>query len=141
MQAKQIVDPVLIRDALHTLTAPVHLHYYTSDIASWYSYAERQLLEDIARFSEHITLHVHADRWDAQREATVGIARTPAIAVYGTQDTGIRYYGTPDGYELETFLTLLREVATNTPTLRTETVAALDHLTQRIHLEVLVSPT
>ena len=52
-----------------------------------------------------------AEQWDAAREERVRIARTPAIVVNGAQEYGIRYYGTPDGYELETFLAIIRAVS------------------------------
>jgi hypothetical protein len=119
------------------------MHYYTSDVDSWYSFAERQLLTAIAQAAPSIALHIHPDRWDAAREAPLGIARTPAIALYGPQqqDTGIRYYGMPDGYALETFLHTIRAVATETPTLQPATLAHVQQLTRPVHLEVLVSPT
>src|SRR6266850_1762259 len=92
-----------IRAALHDLAGPVTLHYYTSDVDSWYSRSERALLEEIRGASPRIALEIHADRWDAAREAAVGIARTPVLAVAGARDTGVRYYGVPDGYELDVF--------------------------------------
>jgi alkyl hydroperoxide reductase subunit AhpF len=141
MPPVKIVDPAMLREALRDIAQPVIMHYYTSAVESWYSLAEHQLLEEIASASEYITLQVYAERWDAQREAHVGIARTPAIALYGERDTGIRYYGTPDGYELETFLSTLRAIAAGTPGLRPDTLAHLRQLTQPVHLEVLVSPT
>ena len=139
--APMIIDPAMLHATLHDLTQPVTLHYYTSDVESWYSFAERQLLETVAQAAAAITLQVHAARWDAQREAPVGIARTPAIALYGTHDTGIRYYGMPDGYELDTFLTTLKAVATGTPGVQPDTLDRLGQLTRPVHLEVVVSPT
>src|SRR5690242_9102524 len=84
------------------------LLYYTPDVASAGTLLERALLEEIARGSEHVRLEVLAGRWDTAREDAVGIARTPAIVVRGARDYGIRYYGSPDGYELETFLGVTR---------------------------------
>ena len=141
MQPTMSIDPSLIRDQLQELPGSVTMHYYTSDVASWYSHAEQRLLEDIAQASPHVELCVHAERWDAQREKQVGIARTPAIALYGERDTGIRYYGLPDGYELECFLKVLNAIGSGTPNLRADTIACLDQLTEPVHLEVIVLPT
>lgn len=131
----------LVREGLADLAGPVRLRYYTSDVDSWYSRAERALLEEIERASVHVSLEVHADRWDAAREATVGIRRTPAIVVAGERDTGIRYYGLPDGYELETFLGVLRIAAGGPSTLGEASIARLRELPRPAHLEVVVSPT
>ena len=130
-----------IRAALHDLDGPVVLRYYTSDVDSWYSRAERTLLQEIERASPRVTLEIHADRWDPAREAAVGIRRTPVLAVAGARDTGVRYYGVPDGYELEVFLNLLRAVAGERSVLAEASVARLRALARPVHLEVLASPT
>ena len=131
----------LMRTALADLPAPVTLVSYTSDVDSWYSRAERELLERIAAASDRITLRILADRWDAAREHEVGIRRTPCLAVVGETDAGIHYYGLPDGYELETFLGVLRAVSEQRSGLAPRTVERLHALRAPVHLEVCVSPT
>ena len=131
----------LIRNALHDLPAPVTIVSYTSDVESWYSRAERELLERIAAASERITLRILADRWDARREEEAGIRRTPCIAVMGETDPGLHYYGLPDGYELETFLGVVRAVAEGRSGLTARTVDRLRALIAPLHLEVFASPT
>ena len=85
---------------------------------------------------------MRAERWNAAREAAVGIRRTPCLAVVsGNDDPGIHYYGLPDGYELETFLGVIRAVAERRPNLGGRTMAALGDLTRPVHLEVFASPT
>ena len=130
-----------VRDGLAELAGPVTLRYYTSDVESWYSRVERALLEEIAAASARVTLEIHADRWDAKREEEVGIRRTPAIVVAGARDTGIRYYGLPDGYELETFLGVLRTAGGGPSPLSRGSIARLRALPRPVHLEVVVSPT
>jgi alkyl hydroperoxide reductase subunit AhpF len=141
MQPVRRVNLAMIREVLRDMAHPVTIHYYTSDVESWYSTAERQLLEEIAAASKYLDLRVYAARWEAQREEQVGIRRTPAIALYGRQDTGIRYYGMPDGYELETFLSTIKTIASGTSSLHPDTLAHLHQLTQPGHLEVIVLPT
>ena len=130
-----------IRTGLHDLGGPVVLRYYTSDVDAWYSRGERALLEEIAGASARVSLEVHAGRWDPAREAAVGIRRTPALAVAGARDTRVRYYGVPDGYELEVFLGFLRAVAGAPAALSEVSAARLRGLTRPVHLEVLASPT
>jgi len=122
---------------------PVTLLYYTPDVPSAATRAERQMLEEIAaaHAGAGVTLRVLADRWDAAREATVGIARTPAIVPIGARDYGIRYYGAPEGYEQETFEAVLRAVDSGESDLSASTKARLRGLTTPLHLEVLHAPT
>jgi alkyl hydroperoxide reductase subunit AhpF len=135
------MDDALIRATLVDLPAPVTLVSYTSDVESWYSRAERELLERIAAGSDRITLRVRAERWDARREAVEGIRRTPCLAVRGAEDPGVHYYGLPDGYELETFLGVVRAVAEGRSGLAPRTIERLRALTTPRHLEVFASPT
>ena len=132
----------MIHAALADLPAPVTLISYTSDVESWYSHAERELLERVAGGSPHIRVDVRAERWNAAREAAVGIRRTPCLAVVaGDHDPGIHYYGVPDGYELETFLGVIRAVAERRPGLGATTMAALGDIGHPLHVEVFASPT
>jgi len=130
-----------IDSGLRQLPAPVTLVYYTPDVPSSATAAERALLEAMARASDRVHLRVLAERWDAAREAEAGIARTPAIAVLGAWDTGIRYYGTPDGYELETFLAIVRAVSEGRSGLGEAARARVAAVRAPVHLEVLVAPT
>ena len=130
-----------IEDGLRDLTHPVTLLYYTPDVASAATLLERALLEEIARRSDRVRLHVLADRWDSAREDLVGIARTPAIVVKGERDHGIRYYGSPDGYELETFLAVVRAVSDERSGLAEGSRAMVARLVAPLHLEALVAPT
>lgn len=127
--------------ALADLPTAVTLISYTSDVESWYSRAERELLERIAAASDQVTLRLRAERWDAKREHAVGIRRTPCLAVVGATDPGIHYYGLPDGYELETFVGVIRAVSEGRSGLAPETMTRLRTLRTPVHLEVCVSPT
>ena len=59
----------------------------------------------------------------------------------GATDPGVRYYGLPDGYELETFLGVIRAVAAGRSGLATRTIERLHTLTRPLHLEVFALPT
>jgi|SRR5688572_18246479 hypothetical protein len=135
------VQQRVIEEGVRGLMHAVTVRYYTPDVPSAATAAERALLESIAAASSRVRLDVLAEQWDAAREEEVGIARTPAIALHGARDYGIRYYGTPDGYELEMFLTVIRAVSEGCSGLNDASRAAVGALTAPIHLEVLVAPT
>ena len=130
----------LIREAFRDLPGPVTIRSYTSDVDSTYSRGERALLEEVAAGSSKIALEILADRWDPEREAQVGIARTPCIVVLGDADHGLRYYGLPDGYELPVFLDTIRAVAGRRSGLSDANVARLRGLAEPRHLDVFASP-
>ena len=131
----------LMREALSDLPRPVTLRWYTPDLPGAHAAAEGAFLDALAAASPQVRLDVLADRWDAAREEAAGIRRTPVIAVAGEHDPGLHFYGTPDGYELETFLGLLRALSEGRTGLTTETEARLAGLMIPLHLEILASPT
>jgi hypothetical protein len=130
-----------IEERLRDLPSPITILYYTPDVPSAATRAERELLEEIARSAKGVELRVLAERWDAEGEARVGIARTPAIVLLGARDYGLRYYGVPDGYELDTFLSIVRAVAEGRSGLAAGSVARLRAVATPLHLEVLHAPT
>jgi hypothetical protein len=130
-----------IEERLRDLPSPITILYYTPDVPSAATRAERELLEEIARSAKGVELRVLAERWDAECEARVGIARTPAIVLLGARDYGLRYYGVPDGYELDTFLSIVRAVAEGRSGLAAGSVARLRAVATPLHLEVLHAPT
>ena len=85
----------VIDHGVRGLAHPVTLLYYTPDVPSTATAAERALLEAIAAASDRVHLEVLAEQWDAAREERVRIARTPAIVVNGAEDHGTRYTGRP----------------------------------------------
>jgi hypothetical protein len=131
----------VIERGLQGLAEPVTLRYCTPDVASAATASERALLGAIADASDLVRLEILADRWDAAREAAAGIARTPAIVVAAARDPGIRYYGAPDGYELETFLAVICAVSAGRSGLAEPSRALVREVRQPLHIEVLVAPT
>ncbi len=134
-------ETALIGEALAGLPSPVTLRYYVPDVDSAVVRGERALLERVAAASPMVRLDVRPGRWDAASERAVGIARTPCLALEADGDTGIRFYGVPDGYELETFLGILAAAASRRSGLTADTEARLRAIPTGVHLEVLASPT
>jgi glutaredoxin-like protein len=73
------------------------------------------------------------------------IDEAPAIAVLGDEsgrrDFGIRFYGSPAGYECATLIEDTRMVSRGTGDLSPATIDGLRHLSLPLHLQVFVTPT
>jgi glutaredoxin-like protein len=106
----------------------------------------RALVEELASVAEgRIRVEVH-DLGTHPPEATLyRIDKTPAIVVLGDEsgrrDFGIRFYGSPAGYEFATLIEDIRMASRGTVDLSTATVDALTQLTAPLHLQVFVTPT
>lgn len=131
------------------LVADVTLEFFTPSIgglvlpgqdAEIAEYA-RQILTEVAALSPRITLNVHSMASEPEAATRFGIARTPAVAIIGAADYGIRFYGMPAGYEFATLLELILDVSKAQPPLSDATMATLARLKDEAHIQVFVTPT
>ncbi|MGH3053758.1 MAG: hypothetical protein ACRDL7_02120 [Gaiellaceae bacterium] len=90
--------------------------------------------EGLAELGERVTCRV-----EQQPE---GFPRFPAVSVRPDgRDAGVRYDGLPWGYELGSLVGAIVEAGRQEPTLRPESLAALEELDRDLALDVFVTPT
>jgi alkyl hydroperoxide reductase subunit F len=93
-----------------------------------------RVCEGLAELGERVSCRVEEDP-DA-------FPRFPAVSVRPDgRDAGVRYDGLPWGYELGSLVGAIVEAAREKPTLRPESLAALEELDRDLALEVFVTPT
>jgi alkyl hydroperoxide reductase subunit AhpF len=74
--------------------------------------------------------------------AELVVERHPAVAVLADgEDTGIRYYGLPWGYELASLVGAVIEAGKAETSLSEESLLVLDRLERDVSIEVFVTPT
>ena len=73
--------------------------------------------------------------------AEYGAERAPALAIVGEKDLGLRYYGAPAGYEIESVVSAIEVAGGAGPPLSDESVAALEALDRPLGIQVFVTPT
>ena len=66
---------------------------------------------------------------------------TPAIAVEGAADYGIRFLGIPAGYEFANLIDSIIVASTGEPALSEATRAALESLGEDVTIKVFTTPT
>ncbi|MDR7420446.1 MAG: hypothetical protein QN178_16215 [Armatimonadota bacterium] len=101
----------------------------------------RQILKEVAGLSDHIILEEHSMVSEPEVAAQYGIARTPATAIVGAQDFGVRFYGMPAGYEFVTLIDVILDVSKSRAPVSAQTQEALAALPGDAHLQVFVTPT
>jgi glutaredoxin-like protein len=134
-----------LRNVLVALPNPVTLLVFV-DAACETCGETRELIEELSSISDgKVRMEVH-DLDAKSAEATLyRIDKAPAVAVLGdesgTRDFGIRFYGTPAGYEFATLIEDIRMASRATTDLSAATVEALQHLNAPLRLQVFVTPT
>lgn len=134
-------DRETIRQWFQRLQDPVRLVVFTQDFECEYCKETRELAEEIASLDERLSVEVHDFVTDAAEAERYGIDKIPAIAIVGTRDYGVRYYGFPGGYEFTTLVEDIIDVSRGEHGLSEKTVAELARLDRPVHVQVFVTPT
>jgi alkyl hydroperoxide reductase subunit AhpF len=101
----------------------------------------RSILKEVASLSERIALEEHSMTSELDAAARYGITRSPATAVIGADDYGVRYYGMPGGYEFVTLIEIIIDVSKGRSPVSAETAQVIGALPADAHLQVFVTPT
>ena len=126
---------------LAALSSPVKLVFFTQTFGCDTCLPARQAADRIAALSERVTLEEHNLVLDRDEVAEYGVEWAPALAVVGDRDAGMRYYGVPEGFEIESLVDAIEIAAGDGPTLTDDSLDALDTLERNVHLRVFVTPT
>jgi alkyl hydroperoxide reductase subunit AhpF len=93
-----------------------------------------RVCEGLAELGEGVTCRVEQE--------PEGFPRFPAVSIRPEgRDVGVRYDGLPWGYELGSLVGAIVEAGLDEPSLRAESLAALEELDRELALEVFVTPT
>ena len=136
---EEIVEQV--RQELADLAGPVKMIVFTQESECEYCAETQQLAEEIAALCEQIEVEGYDLAADGKKAEELGVGKVPAIAVIGAEDYGVRFYGIPAGYEFVSLLQALKLVAAGKSELSEETLAALQEVSEPVHIQVFVTPT
>ena len=101
----------------------------------------RALIEEVAALSDRISFEAWNVVTDREKAREYRVEEAPVLAVVGEKDYGIRFYGTPAGYEFGTLIEAIRDVGAGEARLEPSTIEALEGLSSPVHLRVFVTPT
>ncbi len=133
--------PVDLEAALTNVAAPVRLVFFTQTFGCETCLPARQVVDRVASLSDQISVEEVNLVLDTDQVEAYGIQRAPAIAVVGEADTGIRFYGVPDGHELVSLVESILLVASGDSGLSDESQALIAAVDQPIDIQVFVTPT
>jgi alkyl hydroperoxide reductase subunit AhpF len=102
----------------------------------------RQVLDEIARLSDKITVTEKNFVLDLEDRARYGVDKSPAIVILSVgQDTRMRLYGAPVGYEFVGLVEALLIAGTGKVDLEDSTLALLRGVTEPMQIQVFSTPT
>jgi glutaredoxin-like protein len=101
----------------------------------------KQLLEELSSLSDKIKLTVYDFKKEAAKAAEYHLDKIPAIIIKTENDTGIRFFGIPSGYEYMSLLEAIVDASRGQTELSPATKEALKKLNKEVDIKVFVTPT
>jgi glutaredoxin-like protein len=132
---------LLKTDFEEKLEKPVKILMFTQEIECRFCSDTRQLVQELATLSGKITVEVYDFVADADKAKEYGIDKIPALAIIGEKDYGVRIYGIPYGYELQTLIEAIINVSKGKTDLTDKTKKILTEVKKPVHIQVFVSLT
>ena len=123
------------------LEEPVRIVMFTQEVECRFCSDTRQLVQELAALSDKIKVEVYDFVANADKAKELGIDKIPAIAVIGKKDYGVRIYGIPYGYELQTLISAVIGVSRGRTDLSDKTKAILADVKSPVHIQVFVTLT
>ena len=130
-----------VRSMLADVAAPVTIRMFTQETECQYCRETRQLVEEVVALSDKVTMEVYDFVKDRAVADQYGIDKTPAVAIAGAKDYGVRLYGIPSGYEFGTLIEDIRLVSSGDSGLSPSTRAMVATLTKPVRIQVFSTPT
>ena len=133
--------PSEIAARLAAVAVPIRLVVFTQTFGCDTCYEARQVADQMASLSDQITVEEHNLLLDKDEVAKYQVDQVPVIAVVAERDVGIRYYGVPAGFEVESLVSAIEVVAGLAPAVSVSTQSVLDALGRDVRISVFVTPT
>jgi len=120
---------------------PVRILMFTQEIECRFCSDTRQLVQELAGLSDKISVEVYDFVSDVDQVKQYGIDKIPALAIVGRKDYGVKIYGIPYGYELQTLIEAVINVSKGTTNLSDQTKTILADVKSPVHIQVFVTLT
>jgi len=132
---------VLRNELKEKMVDPVSIVMFTQEVECRFCSDTRQLVQEFQTLSDKIKVEVYDFMADGDKAKQYGIEKIPALAIVGKKDFGVRIYGIPYGYELQTLVEAVFNVSKGTTDLSEKTKSILADVKAPVHIQVFVTLT
>jgi len=132
---------LLRNDFKEKMEGPVKIVMFTQEIECGSCSNTKDLVQELATLNDKISVEVYDFVADAAKAKEYGIDKIPALAIIGKKDYGVRIYGLPYGYELQTLIEAVMNVSKGKTDLSDKTKSILTEVKAPVHIQVFVTLT
>ena len=123
------------------LEKTVKIIMFTQEVECQFCMQTRQLINELAALNDKIKVEIYDFLKDSEKAKEYGVDKVPAIVIVSEKDYGIRFYGIPYGYELQTLLEGVINVSKGRTDVSEETRKKLREIKKPVHIQVFVTLT
>jgi glutaredoxin-like protein len=123
------------------LEKPVKIIMFTQEVECQFCVQTRQLINELAALNDKIKVEIYDFLKDSEKAKEYGVDKIPATIIMGEKDYGIRFYGLPYSYELQTLLEGVINVSKGRTDISEETKKRLKEIKTPVHIQVFVTLT
>jgi glutaredoxin-like protein len=122
---------------------PVSVSFFTQEFECRSCADAHSFVEEVSSLNRQIQLSVYDFVRDRAKADELGIDKVPAIALRdaGGRGLGVTFFGTPGGYEINSFLGTLIEASGKREPLPPAVASRVAAINRDVHLQVFVSLT
>ena len=131
----------LRNDLKERMVDPVKIVMFTQEVECRFCSDTRMLVQELATLNDKITVEVYDFMANGDIAKEYKVEKIPALAIIGKKDYGVRIYGIPYGYELQTLIGAVVSVSKGTTDLSDKTKAILADVKSPVHIQVFVTLT
>jgi NADH-dependent peroxiredoxin subunit F len=130
-----------LQPILASLVDTVQIVFFTQPTECVACANQRELLQSLCALSDKLKLIVYDFVLNGDEVLKYKVDKTPATAIIGRQDYGIRFYGYTAGHEFDSLLGAILMVSTGRSNLDPQLESLVRAITEPVHLQVMVSLT
>ena len=132
-----------LQEALKPMVNNVNLVLFTQTLECNTCRDTHLFLGEISELSDKLTLTVWNFQTDKDKAEQYGVDKIPAIVVLDSEnrDHGIKFYGLPGGYEINSFIRIILEMSGLKEQLPDDMMKRIQGIKKDIHIQVFISLT
>ncbi|MGF3522789.1 MAG: protein disulfide oxidoreductase [Candidatus Bathyarchaeia archaeon] len=120
---------------------PVKIVMFTQEVECRFCSDTRQLLQELAKLTDKLTVEIYDFVVNADKAKQYGVDKIPALVILGKKDYGVRIYGIPYGYELQTLIDAVVNVSRGKTDLSDKTKDIIADINSPVHIQIFVTLT
>ena len=130
-----------LKNILKNMKNEVKIIYFTQEIECPLCRETRNFVEEIASLNDKLSVKVYDLVKDKDKARLYGADKIPGIVLLDKdgKDHGIKFYGLPGGYEINSFLGTLLEVSGHEEALPADILKRIKAVNKDVHIQVFVS--